>query len=166
MSARVAARSTRITQAGCAELLRWLTSPQDAPAFRSAQLLRVFLLGELTPVQGPASIWSPCTPRPKASTPDTCRLADSHDWSGGDTDFFARAALEHGLRCMRMEAEWASWVIERFSTSGASAKNVALRYLLAAAARRRSAGIPDQLTEEATTLRAICLISKRNSQDL
>lgn len=41
----------KITEAGCAELLRWLTSPQDAPAFRSAQVLRVFLFGELTPVK-------------------------------------------------------------------------------------------------------------------
>jgi Virulence activator alpha C-term len=40
------------------------------------------------------------------------QIRDSHDWSGGDTDFFARAALEHGLRWTRMEAQWASWVID------------------------------------------------------
>src|SRR5205085_528765 len=36
-----------ITAAGRAELQRWLTSPQDDPAFRSVRLLRVFLLDEL-----------------------------------------------------------------------------------------------------------------------
>jgi hypothetical protein len=30
-----------------AELLRWVTKPQDYPPFRSAGLLRVFLLGEV-----------------------------------------------------------------------------------------------------------------------
>ena len=38
-----------ITDAGRAELQRWMTSPQEDPAFRSAQLLRVFLLDELAP---------------------------------------------------------------------------------------------------------------------
>ena len=37
-----------ITDAGRAELLRWMTTPQDDPAFRSAPLLRVFLLDQLT----------------------------------------------------------------------------------------------------------------------
>ncbi|HUH70138.1 MAG TPA: PadR family transcriptional regulator, partial [Mycobacterium sp.] len=40
-----------ITDAGRTELHRWMASPQDDPPFRSAQLLRVFLLGELTPAQ-------------------------------------------------------------------------------------------------------------------
>src|ERR1700755_3238533 len=40
----------RITEAGRAELRRWVTTPQDEP-FRSAGLLRVFLLGEVPPDQ-------------------------------------------------------------------------------------------------------------------
>src|SRR3954463_7786476 len=39
----------RITDAGRAELRRWVTNPQDDPPFRSAALLRVFLLGEVPP---------------------------------------------------------------------------------------------------------------------
>src|SRR6201990_3067391 len=39
----------RITDAGRAELQRWVSSPQDDPPFRSAGLLRVFLLGEVLP---------------------------------------------------------------------------------------------------------------------
>ena len=38
-----------ITDDGRAELHRWMTSPQEGPAFRSAKLLRVFLLDELAP---------------------------------------------------------------------------------------------------------------------
>src|SRR6201999_4663954 len=37
----------RITDAGREELRRWITNPQDDPPFRSAGLLRVFLLGEV-----------------------------------------------------------------------------------------------------------------------
>src|SRR6202453_1104742 len=40
-----------VTPAGRAELLRWVTSPQEDPPYRSAELLRVFLLGEIPPDQ-------------------------------------------------------------------------------------------------------------------
>ena len=58
-----------ITEAGRAELRRWLTSPQDAPAFRSAQLLRVFLLDELTPVQARQYLDVLALPRRKRARP-------------------------------------------------------------------------------------------------
>src|SRR5688572_18232316 len=37
----------RITEAGHRELQRWVANPQDDPPFRSTELLRVFLLGEV-----------------------------------------------------------------------------------------------------------------------
>src|SRR5262245_1115176 len=40
-----------ITDAGRAELLRWMTTPEEDPPRRSADLLRVFLLDQLTPHQ-------------------------------------------------------------------------------------------------------------------
>lgn len=40
-----------ITDAGRAELNRWITSPQEDPPIRNAALLRVFLLGQLPPGQ-------------------------------------------------------------------------------------------------------------------
>jgi hypothetical protein len=40
------------------------------------------------------------------------QIRDSYDWSRGDKAFFARAALENGLRSTRMESEWASWVLD------------------------------------------------------
>src|SRR6185369_16462020 len=39
----------RITDAGRAELRRWLTNTQDDPPFRSSSVLRVFLLGAIPP---------------------------------------------------------------------------------------------------------------------
>ena len=101
-----------ITDAGRAELLRWMTSPQDDPAFRSTQLLRVFLLDQLDADQARDHLES----LRRFADSEHARYAqirDSYGWSGGDADFFARAALEHGLRFTKMQTEWASWVIER-----------------------------------------------------
>src|SRR5882757_102796 len=41
----------RVTDAGRAELARWIVDPQDDPPYRSAPLLRVFLLSEVPPEQ-------------------------------------------------------------------------------------------------------------------
>jgi PadR family transcriptional regulator AphA len=99
-----------ITDAGRAELHRWMTSPEDDPAFRSAQLLRVFLLGELTPPQAREYLESLRSHADREHERYEI-IRDSYDWSE-DADFFARAALENGLRFARMESEWASWVID------------------------------------------------------
>jgi PadR family transcriptional regulator, regulatory protein AphA len=106
-----------ITDAGRAELLRWMTSPQDDPAFRSAQLLRVFLLDQLTPDEACEYLK---TLRRFADS-DHARYAqirDAHDWSARDQDFFARAALENGLRSTKMQADWATWVIDQLEQRG------------------------------------------------
>jgi hypothetical protein len=88
-----------------------MTSPRDDPAFRSAPLLRVFLLGELPPAQAREYLESL---RSYADSEHARyeQLRDSYDWEDGDGDFFARAALENGLRFTRMQSEWASWVID------------------------------------------------------
>ena len=101
-----------ITTAGRAELGRWLTSPQNDPKYRSAQLLRVFLLDQLPRDQARAYLeflrGDANQERQRYE-----KIRDSHDWSGDDQAFYARAALENGLRFTRMEAEWASWVIQQ-----------------------------------------------------
>ncbi len=99
-----------ITDAGRAELHRWLTSPQADPAFRSAQLLRVFLLDEL-PREQARNYLTAVRSHADREHRRYEQIRDSHDWSGSDESFFARAALENGLRLTRMESEWANWVL-------------------------------------------------------
>ena len=41
------------------------------------------------------------------------QIHESHVWTGGDDDFFGRAALEYGLRFTSMQADWATWAIEQ-----------------------------------------------------
>jgi PadR family transcriptional regulator AphA len=101
-----------ITDAGREELTRWMTSPEQDPPFRSAQLLRVFLLSELGPVQAREYLES-MRRFANALHAHYEQIRDSHDWSDGDQDFFGRAALENGLRFTKMQADWASWVIDQ-----------------------------------------------------
>jgi DNA-binding PadR family transcriptional regulator len=100
----------RVTDAGRRDLLRWMTNPQDDPPYRSAELLRVFLLGEMTTEQARAYVVS-VAERAKAELARYEQLRDAIDWDDSDTDFYGRAALEFGLRAEAMEADWARWLI-------------------------------------------------------
>jgi DNA-binding PadR family transcriptional regulator len=99
-----------ITDAGRTELQRWLTSPKHVPAFRSAQLLRVFLLDEL-PRDQAREYLEAVRANAEGERKRYEQIRDAYDWSDGDAAFFARAALENGLRFTRMESEWARWVL-------------------------------------------------------
>lgn len=101
-----------ITDDGRAELHRWMTSPQDDPTFRSVQLLRVFLLDELPREQARQYLES-CRAQADSEHRRYLQIRDAYDWSVSDAAFFARAALENGLRFTRMESEWASWVLDQ-----------------------------------------------------
>ncbi|HZA11499.1 PadR family transcriptional regulator [Mycobacterium sp.] len=96
-----------ITGAGRAELKRWMTTPEDDPALRSTQLLRVFLLHQLTPDQARHYLESL---RRQADTERERyeHIRDSVRWDDSDDDFFGRAALEYGLRFTKMQADWAT----------------------------------------------------------
>ena len=112
-----------ITAAGRAELHRWMTSPQEDPVFRSAGLLRVFLLDEL-PREEARTYLMALRVHADSEHQRYEQIRDAHDWSEDDEAFFARAALENGLRFTQMEADWASWVLDkldkRWSTDVAS----------------------------------------------
>ncbi|TGD89664.1 PadR family transcriptional regulator [Mycolicibacterium sp. CH28] len=103
-------KAYRVTEAGRADLLRWMTNPRDDPPYRSAALLRVFLLGEIPADQARAHMVS-VTEHAEAEIHRYEQLRDSMDWSDSDTDFYGRAALEYGLRAEAMEADWARWLI-------------------------------------------------------
>jgi DNA-binding PadR family transcriptional regulator len=111
-----------ITDDGRAELHRWVTSPPDNPAFRSAQLLRVFLLDELPQAQARECLES-MRAHADSERKRYEQIRDTYDWSAGDEKFFGLAALEYGLRQKDMESAWASWVLseldKRHRRSGA-----------------------------------------------
>jgi DNA-binding PadR family transcriptional regulator len=101
----------RITEDGRAELRRWVTNPQDDPPFRSASLLRVFLLSEVAPEQARAHVIA-MEAHAEAEVKRLEELRDAVDWTSADSRFYGRAALEYGLRMNAMQADWARWLVK------------------------------------------------------
>jgi len=101
----------RITDAGRAELRRWIANSDDDPPLRSAGLLRVFLLGEITRDQARRHVVA-MAHGAEDEVKRLEELRDSIDWKDGDGAFFGRAALEYGLRKGAMEADWANWLVK------------------------------------------------------
>ncbi len=101
----------RITPAGRADLERWVMNPEANPPLREASLLRVFLLGEVSPDQA-RQFMTGLAEQADAESEKLEGVRDSIDWTDGDSMFFGRAALEYGLRRYAMEADWARWVID------------------------------------------------------
>jgi DNA-binding PadR family transcriptional regulator len=102
----------RITEAGRTELRRWVGNPQDSPPFRSARLLRLFLLGEVPREQAREHVVA-MAEHAEAEVKRLEALRDSIDWTNGDGLFYGRAALEYGLRMNAMEGEWANWLVNK-----------------------------------------------------
>jgi DNA-binding PadR family transcriptional regulator len=103
----------RVTDAGRAELVDWLTEPDDDPPLRSAPLLRVFLLAEI-PVESARQHLTRMAERADDYMKRYAAIRDSVPWgSDSDNGPYARAALEYGLRTAAMEGEWARWAIDQ-----------------------------------------------------
>ena len=98
-----------ITDTGRADLLSWIMRPPDDTPVRRPDVLRVFLLGEIPTAQardyaeGVAEFADHTLVRYR-------HIRDSVPWDDSDAAFFARAALEYGLRTAAMEADWARWL--------------------------------------------------------
>jgi DNA-binding PadR family transcriptional regulator len=97
----------RVTDAGRAELIRWVTNPQDDPPFRTAPLLRVFLLGEIPPDKAREYMLAIAAHADSELT----RLQELRDSlrprGDADAEFYGLAALDYGLRTAAMEGDWA-----------------------------------------------------------
>ncbi|PRC45984.1 PadR family transcriptional regulator, partial [Mycobacterium sp. ITM-2017-0098] len=109
-----------ITDAGRDELQRWVTTPQEDPPFRSAGLLRVFLLGLIPPGQARAHLEHMA----KHADAEIGRLSELRRLLTGDQPvdaseqhFFGLSALDYGLRLNAMQAEWARSVIEQLDSA-------------------------------------------------
>jgi DNA-binding PadR family transcriptional regulator len=101
----------RITEAGRAELRRWVSNPEDDPQFRSAELLRVFLLGEI-PLEQAREHMAAVAEQADAEVKRLEELNNSINWSDEEGSFYGHAALEYGLRMYAMQAEWARWLVK------------------------------------------------------
>ncbi|MEU9447507.1 PadR family transcriptional regulator [Streptomyces sp. NPDC048277] len=107
-------REYGITDAGRAELRRWLTEPGLDLAFRSAALLRVFFLWTLTREEGAGYL-------EKFAETNRERLAalqsihDNAEWAGDPVQVCGWLILEYGLRGSKTSAEWASWAAEQLT---------------------------------------------------
>ena len=110
----------QVTTAGRAELVRWMTHPHDDPPYRSASLLRVFLLGEIPPDKAREHLVAVAA----HAESELARLSELQDaltpWGDSAAEFFGGAALDYGLRIAHMEGEWARSLVsaldEREST--------------------------------------------------
>lgn len=110
----------QITEAGRAELRRWVANPQADPPFRSANLLRVFLLDLIPTKEAAAHLHAMA----QHSDDEIRRLTELRETlTGGrpvtpsDRGFFSFAALDYGLRLNAMQAQWARSVIDELSVS-------------------------------------------------
>ncbi len=100
----------RVTDAGRAELVRWINNPQEDPPWRRPDLLRVFLLEYASTDDARAYVATFA----ELATSDLNRyerIRDSVPWGDDDAYFFSRAALEYGLRDAVMKADWARWLL-------------------------------------------------------
>lgn len=99
-----------ITDAGRAELADWIARPRDSTPIRRPDVLRMFLLGEMPADDARAYVRGVATLADEtlAGYED---IRDSVHWEDSTADFYARAALEYGLRSAALEAEWARWLL-------------------------------------------------------
>lgn len=119
----VAARGPRgrkeytLTDAGLAELRRWLLETEPEP-HRNEPMLRVFLLGALTPGQAREYL-TYLEQRAAKYTGAFEALGASIDWDNGDLSFYGQLVLEYGKRLQAMNAEWAAWAAAQLPPAAA-----------------------------------------------
>ena len=97
-----------ITNAGLAELRRWLTETKPKMIGRNEPLARVFFLGVLTRDQAVAYLAGMAAQAARGS--DKHKAAEeSIAWDDSGLAVYGRLALEWGQRYAAMEREWAEW---------------------------------------------------------
>lgn len=111
-----------LTDAGLAELRRWMTDVRPKGVVRNDMLLRVFFLGEISPSEARAFL-----ERERDDTAEYERelrtIEEAIDWDSGENlATYGRISLEWGLRFTRMQREWAEWALERIDAEEADGR--------------------------------------------
>lgn len=107
-----------LTDAGRAELRRWLLDPPSQGAVRDESVLRMFLVQTLEPADARlllAGIAQHCEAELERLRPVMAAL-DEEGGAGGLP--FGRLAGEYGVRQYEAVAGWARWSLERLDAAG------------------------------------------------
>lgn len=104
----------RATDAGRAELRRWLLDVPPKFVRRDEVLLRLFFLGQVSPDEGAAFVREQSAALEKRLA-DLGELEGAIDWGDENLSFYGRLAMEYGKRFMAMRRDWYEWVLEELA---------------------------------------------------
>lgn len=104
-------REYGITDAGRAELRRWLTEPDIDLVYRSAALLRVFFLWTLSKEEG-AKYLTDFAELNKKRHAVLEAVRDNAEWVGDPVQVCGWLALEFGIRASGNGREWGEWATD------------------------------------------------------
>lgn len=105
-----------VTEAGAAELHRWIVDVDPVGIGRNDMLLRVFFLGQVSRSEARAYLEQERYGTEKHAE-ILQKIEETVDWeNGGDLAKHGRLALEWGLRFTKMQREWAEWALEQLDT--------------------------------------------------
>jgi DNA-binding PadR family transcriptional regulator len=108
-------RTYAVTAEGRAELRRWLLSPPDRGKVRNEQVLRLFLLDALEPVDA-LEVLRGTAEQTAREVAELRRVRDRHDGQAPTgRDALGRLAAEYGLRQYQAVHDWALWAMERLA---------------------------------------------------
>ena len=109
-------RPYELTDAGLAEVRRWLRETEPSRTVRNEATLRLFFLWLLEPEEAAAYVREEGR-RARATLAELEAIAAEPDPDTPKTRAY-RAVLELGLRTARARAEWAEWALEHGPPSG------------------------------------------------
>lgn len=97
-----------VTEAGLAELRRWITDVEPTRVARSDMLLRVYFLAEISPEQARGYLRE----QAELAGKQLERMEGMREFVEAGQDnlsVYGRLALEYGLRLAKGQREWAEW---------------------------------------------------------
>ncbi|KUL40411.1 PadR family transcriptional regulator [Streptomyces sp. NRRL F-4489] len=108
-----------ITDDGLAELRHWLTEVPPAGQQRHDGLLRVFFLGNLTPLEARTFLLTQAESAAHARAGYE-RMDDATAWDDEMISVYGRIALEYGLRITAAVEDWARWAADEVTSAKAA----------------------------------------------